>query len=162
MMARIEQWQIKSIYAMGGSLGLVDRGREDDNLHLLVAASTGKAHISDLSRSEASDIIGVLKERMRGAYKAASPAKKAPPAGCTAGQKNKVWYLMYELEKYDDQPSSASLGERLAGIIKRELHIDASAKDPLRWLSYPQASKLIESIKRYIATAESRRRRADG
>ncbi len=37
---------------------------------------------------------------------------------------------MYELEKYDDQPSSASLGERLAGIIKRELHIDASAKDP--------------------------------
>ena len=69
---------------------------------------------------------------------------------------------MYELEKYDDQPSSASLGERLAGIIKRELHIDASAKDPLRWLSYPQASKLIESIKRYIATAESRRRRADG
>ena len=61
MMARIEQWQIKSIYAMGGLLGLVDRGREDDNLHLLVAASTGKAHISDLSRSEASDIIGVLK-----------------------------------------------------------------------------------------------------
>lgn len=51
-MSQIERWQIKSIYAMGGSLGLVDRGREDDNLHLLVEASTGKAHISDLSYSE--------------------------------------------------------------------------------------------------------------
>lgn len=160
-MSQIERWQIKSIYAMGGSLGLVDRGREDDNLHLLVEASTGKAHISDLSCREASDVIGILKERMRGAYKAA-PAKKAPPSGCTAGQKNKVWYLMYELEKYDEQPSSASLGERLAGIIKRELHIDSSTKDPMRWLSYPQASKLIEKIKRYISTAESRRRRENG
>lgn len=161
MMAQIERWQIKSIYAMGRSLGLADSNREDDNLHLLVAASTGKAHISDLSYSEASDVIGTLKERMRGAHKAA-PAKKPSPSGCTVGQKNKIWYLMYELEKYDEQPSSASLGERLAGIVKRELHIDASAKDPLRWLSYPQASKLIESIKRYISSAESRRRREDG
>ena len=162
MMAQIERWQIKSIYAMGRSLGLADSNREDDNLHLLVAASTGKAHISDLSYSEASDVIGILKERMRGAYKTEGSAKNSSPSGCTAGQKNKIWYLMYELEKYDEQPSSASLGERLAGIIRRELHIDASVKDPLRWLSYPQASKLIESIKRYISTAEARRRRADG
>lgn len=161
-MSQIERWQIKSIYAMGRSLGLADSSREDDNLHLLVEASTGKAHISELSYSEASDIISVLKDRMRGAYKTDGSAKKTSPSGCTAGQKNKIWYLMHELEKYDEQPSSASLGERLAGIIRRELHIDASAKDPLRWLSYSQASRLIERIKRYISSAESRRRREDG
>lgn len=75
------------------------------------------------------------------------------------GQIRKVWQLMYSLEKLDIKPSSARLGDRLCGIIKKELHIDAIPKDPFSWLTYQQGVKLIEILKKYIANAQ---RRKDG
>lgn len=75
------------------------------------------------------------------------------------GQTRKVWQLMYSLEKLDKKPSSAKLGDRLCGIIKKELHIDALPKYPFAWLTYQQGVKLIEILKKYIANAQ---RRKDG
>ena len=157
-MKPIERWQIKSIYALGSAVGLVERGRKDDNLHQLTETITGKEHISELSYQEASGMINVLKGRMRGVHQTQITSHALSPTGCTAGQRNKIWRLMYELQEYDEQPSTASLGDRLAGIIKRELQIDASAQDPLHWLTYRQASLLIEAIKRYVSSAAARRR----
>lgn len=54
---------------------------------------------------------------------------------------------MYSLEKLDKKPSSAKLGDRLCGIIKKELHIDALPKYPFAWLTYQQGVKLIEILK---------------
>lgn len=73
------------------------------------------------------------------------------------GQRRKVWRLMYQLEELDDKPSSAKLGDRLCGIIKKELHIDCTSKQPFRWLTYQQGSKLIEKLKKYVENAQRRK-----
>lgn len=41
-MAAINAQQIRKIYAIGNALGIVERGNEDDDLHALVSALTGK------------------------------------------------------------------------------------------------------------------------
>ena len=63
---------------------------------------------------------------------------------------------MYELEELS--PSSAALGDRLCGIIKKEFKIDATSEKPLVWLSYSDASKMIEVLKRYVSSAERKAR----
>lgn len=158
-MKMIEAWQKKAIYALGNAAGLVERGREDDNLHQMVEGMTGKEHVSALTYAEAQDIICVLKDRMRGQYKARDHEKST--GGITAGQRKKIWALMYQLSGCDMQPSSASLGDRLCGIIKRELHIDATPKQPLRWLTYQQGSRLIEAIKNYINSTKAKAERGE-
>ena len=75
------------------------------------------------------------------------------------GQQRKVWRLMYQLETLDEKPSSARLGDRLCGIIRKELSVDCVAKQPFRWLTYQQGVKLIEILKKYVANAQ---RRKDG
>lgn len=158
-MKPIDARQKKAIYALGNAAGLVERGRTDDNLHQMVEGMTGKEHVSALTYAEAQEIIGVLKDRMRGQYKARNSEK--PTGGITAGQRKKIWALMYQLADCDMQPSSASLGDRLCGIIKRELRIDATPKQPLRWLTYQQGGCLIEKIKGYVSTAAQRKSRGD-
>lgn len=44
-MAAINGQQIKKIYAIGNALGIVERGNEEDALHSLVAAITGKGSV---------------------------------------------------------------------------------------------------------------------
>ena len=68
-----------------------------------------------------------------------------------------VWYLMYQLKALDQHPRSASLGERLRGIIKRELHVDVTSEQPFLWLDYQQGSLLIERLKKYVSSAARKR-----
>ena len=49
----------------------------------------------------------------------------------TSGQQKKIWALMYELKKRDKSPNEVPLGDRLCAVIKKELHVDAIAKNPL-------------------------------
>ena len=72
----------------------------------------------------------------------------------TEGQQRKVWHLMYKLSEFDAAPSSATKGERLCGIIKRELSIDASANKPFMWLGFEEGNKLIEVLKNYVKSAQ--------
>lgn len=76
------------------------------------------------------------------------------PGGATAGQQRKVWALMYELQKRDTAPSTASLGERLCGIIKKELKVDAGPTQPFAWLDFHACNKLIEVLKKYVANVK--------
>lgn len=159
--------QTQRIYAMGARLGLVESGNKNDLLHELVYSITDKDSIRELTEQEYKKVIKELAERLklqnleeppRKPYK----AQKYEDSGrgkMSDGQKRKVWRLMYQLEELDTNPSTAKLGDRLCGIIKKELHIDCNSKQPFRWLTYEQGSKLIEKLKIYVANAQ---RRKDG
>lgn len=155
--------QIQRIYAMGAILGILESGNQNDMLHSLVSGITGKEHISALTPTEYKAVVSELATRIQvSQLKAPSPKPKRTaryeqtPGGMTAGQQKKVWYLMYQLSGCDKQPCTSSLGTRLSGIIKKEIGVDASPKKPMDWLSYKQGAKLIEIIKKYCRTAESK------
>lgn len=99
-MAAINGQQIKKIYAIGNALGIVERGNEEDALHSLVAAVTGKASVRALTSTEAQAVIGELQQRQ-----GTPPPRRKPkthterPGGATAAQQRKVWALLYELQK---------------------------------------------------------------
>lgn len=159
--------QTQRIYAMGARLGLVDSKNKNDLLHELVYGMTEKSSIRELTEQEYKAVIKELAERLklqsldeppRKPYK----TKKYEDSGrgkMSDGQRRKVWRLMYQLEELDAEPSSAKLGDRLCGIIKKELHIDCTSKQPFRWLTFEQGSNLIEKLKKYVANAQ---RRKDG
>lgn len=160
-MASITKEQIKTIYSMGAQLDMVRRGDRDDELHQLVAGITGKGGVSDMEKGEASEVIKELDDRLRfGAVKAPPKVKKRSQkksGRVSESLQNKMWAMMYELQKHDIVPSTASLGDRLAGIIRKTLNIDATAKDPFIWLNNNDANYLIDKVlKNYIASAKKK------
>lgn len=62
-MADINAQQIRKIYAIGNALGIVERGNEDDDLHALVSALTGKDSVKALTYTEAQAVIADLQKR---------------------------------------------------------------------------------------------------
>lgn len=62
-MAAINAQQIRKIYAIGNALGIVERGSEDDDLHALVSALTGKDSVKALTYAEAQAVIIDLQKR---------------------------------------------------------------------------------------------------
>ncbi len=157
-MAAIAPQQIRKIYAIGNALGIVERGNAEDSLHDLVSSITGKDSLKALTYAEAQAVIRDL-EKLQGD---APPPRRKPkahterPGGATEGQQRKVWALMYELQRRDTAPSTALLEERLCGIIRKELKIDAVPVQPFAWLEFQTCSKLIEVLKKYVANAKKK------
>ncbi len=155
--------QTQRIYALAARLGLVENGNKNDMLHELVYGITEKTSVRDLSAQEYREVVKELAERLKLQNLEAPPCKpyksqKYSGRGkMSDGQKRKVWQLMYKLEELDIEPSSAKLGERLCGVIKKELHIDCTSKQPFRWLTYDQGVKLIEKLKKYVDNAQRRK-----
>jgi len=108
-MADINAQQIRKIYAIGNALGIVERGNEDDDLHALVSALTGKDSVKALTYTEAQAVIADLQKRQGAAPLPRHKPKTHPerPGGATDGQQRKVWALMYQLAKKDKEPSAA-------------------------------------------------------
>ncbi|MEY8355240.1 regulatory protein GemA [Lachnospiraceae bacterium 54-53] len=146
--------QIRKIYAIGQTLGIVRPDHEDD-LHALIDAMTGKGSVKELSFKEGNAVILELQLR-QGTPPPSRKVKKhqAVAGGMTEGMQKKVWALMYDLQKYS--PSSASLGDRLCGIIKKDLKIDSTPKNPFVWLDYRAGNKLVEILKRYVSNARKK------
>ena len=155
-------YQIRKIYAIGGALGMVMHGEEDDPLHDLVAGMTGKTSIKALTYGEACKVIGELEGRQGTPppRKSGKPLRKSVPGRTSEGQQRKIWVLMYKLQAAS--PSKTPLGDRLCAIIKKELGIDAFPKDPFAWISYKDGNKLVEVLKGYVKTAQKSRGDADG
>ena len=155
-MAAINAQQIRKIYAIGNALGIVERGNEDDDLHALVSALTGKDSVKSLTYTEAQAVIADLQKRQGAAPLPRHKPKTHPerPGGATDGQQRKVWALMYQLAKADKEPSTASLGERLCGIIRKELKVDSTPQQPFIWLDIRACNKLIEVLKGYVNNAK--------
>ena len=149
--------QTQRIYAMGAKLGLVESGNKNDLLHELIYGLTEKESIRELTELGYKKVIKELSERLK-LQNLEEPPRRPFKAQKSDGQRRKVWQLMYQLEELDLSPSSAKLGDRLCGIIKKELHIDAISKQPFRWLTYQQGVTLIEKLKKYVANAKKRRK----
>lgn len=161
----ITSTQIQRIYKLGSVLGLI----KNDELHTLVYGITGKQHVSQLANDNFKAVEHELLERVKLMNRSAPPPTEKPKnptlntvsAGMTVGQQKKVWHLMYELAGHDKHNSSAKLGDRLCGILRRELKTDAVAEQPFKWLNYHQGSRLIEILKKYVASAEQRVTRSE-
>ena len=155
-MAAIATQQIRKIYAIGNALGIVERGNAEDSLHDLVSSITGKDSLKALTYAEAQAVIRDLEKRQGDAPhpRRRPKAYTERPGGATEGQQRKVWALMYELQRRDTAPSTASLGEPLCGIIKKELKVDAIPAQPFAWLEFQTCNKLIEVLKKYVANVK--------
>lgn len=157
-MGAVSQQQIRRIYAIGSVLGLVGRGTREDDLHALVGAVAGKESVKELTCQEADAVIAAL-VRLQGDRPRPAPAKRRPrrhdetPGGITEAQQKKVWALMYQLQALDEAPSAASLGERLCGIIRKDIKQDATPERPFAWMTFRAGNNLIEALKKYVANA---------
>ena len=168
-MRKIEPFQMKKIYAVGHALGITARGGREDELHTLVSGITGKESIRELSYREAAAVIARLNELQGGAVPSCQKnavkghtEHRERPGGVTVGQQKKIWALMYELQKHDQEPDGAPLGSRLCAVIKKELGTDALAKNPFAWITFSQGNTLIEVLKGYIENEKRKEERRNG
>ena len=157
----IDNGQIKSIYAIAAKIGILDRSTHDDALHDMVLGLTGKTSIKALTHAEALVVLTELRQRSSPKAAPAPTSRKQRartytelPGGMTAAQQKMVWYLMYELEKYDPAPAGVQLRDRLCGIIQRQLKVTAFATQPFRFLNAEQGGALIEGLKAMTERAE--------
>ncbi len=158
----LNKTQVQRIYGMGAALGMLDNNNhKDDMLHNLVYNITGQDSVKQLTDSDYKKVVAELAQRIKISQlqppeKSRSGNKRynATAKGMTAGQQRKVWALMYQLAGCDTTTTVATKGERLCGIIKKELHIDAIPQRPFEWLGYNDGNKLIEVLKAYVKSAE--------
>ena len=63
---------------------------------------------------------------------------------------------MYQIQSYDLQPSAKTVGERLAGVVKKELGVTVSKSEPLKSIDAKNGIILIEALKRYQRSAKQK------
>lgn len=151
----------KKLYAMAATLGLLERGSEEDAFHQLVYGLTGKEHVSELSPAEANAVQRELQCRLRSAAPNVTKKrsrKKDVSGMMTAAQQKKAWSLIYRLDEIE--PKEVPEVERLIGAIEKVLGITASRVDPFRWINFDDGTKLIEQLKRYVRSAERKAAKA--
>lgn len=171
----ITKAQIQNLYAIASKTGVLESGNKDDNFHLLVHKLTGKNSVSKLNNIEFYKVKNSLMELQRDNQSSKSNNqatskeiaadnagkniskkpkwyKKRPVEAITDAQIRKIWHLMYDLQNLS--PSTATVGSRLKGIIKRQLKIDVDVKEPFVWLTSAHGYKLIEILKKYVQNKE--------
>lgn len=110
----------------------------DEELHLLVAAHTGKESIKALDKGELRTVIRVLVNMKKSAgQQEQGQAKRTGNVG-TENQRAKIYKLAQELGW--DRP------ERVNGLCRKMF-----GTDRVEWLNYMQCSKLIEALKSMAA-----------
>lgn len=151
----IELWQIKRIWAAAKAIGMTA-----DDLH----AMANKDSLKELSFFEANQVIDRLFKLQGNEQKrSADKNKHQRTAKCVSTEvQRKIWALMYELQKYDKEPSVKTVGERLCKIIKKELHIDCMPKTPFVWLSQGDSYRLVEIIKKYVENEQRKLAKGGG
>lgn len=148
--------QRKTIFAICRNLAL-----DDDDRRAVIERVTGKDSLKLLTEKEAEQVLYELRSLQGGSAPRQEPAQKKSrkpekTAGATQGQVDKIFALMYDLIRFDTEPKSAKFGERLCGVIERELKINAIAATPFAWMNAQAANKLIECLKGYISTEKRR------
>lgn len=154
----------RTLYGMSKGAGL-----SNDDLHTLVYGLTKKEHISELTEKEFFAVRSRLYEIGRGIPNSPPAPERKRSAydyggeRLTEAQAKYIWKLMYDLEKLDEKPSERSVRERLAAVIRKELgvtvieDVNGGRVDIFKNVTSEGASKLIEQLKRYIASARRRR-----
>lgn len=152
----ISDAQRRQIYGLAKQLG-ISKGSRDDELHALIYRETGRYGVSELSASQGQQLLQVLRSmtaklKPQPAPKATKKEHPETPGGVTADQQRKIWRLMYRLR--DANPSGVGLGDRLCAVIRKQIKVDCTPKDPFRFITFAQGWKLIEALKGIVASAE--------
>lgn len=167
-MEKITAAQIRRIYTLARDLGILESGNKNDMLHELVCSITGKTSVRDLTVTEFNKVQHELIERMRYSNRTAPLKKKEKPQRenvpdmMTNEQINLAWRYMYRLQELDEHPKlhqdgmPVTVGERMEGAIKKILNVTPNMKDPFRWVNFTQGTAFIETLKRYVRSAEKK------
>lgn len=147
--------QIRAIYALGSKLGINQNSRED-NLHQLVYSITGKESIKGLTNYEAARVQSELSRIEGMGEKQNKKSIDVPPGKMSEAQQKKAWSLIYKLQEI--APSSASPAERMRGAVKKIIDMDINpyCDNPFRMVTVKQGIKLIDTLKKYVASAEKK------
>jgi len=146
----------RRLYAAASVLGLVEHGSLDDNFHILVHRITGKYHVSHLTETEAGKVEAELNRMLasQGLYK--QKPHEEVPGMMTNRQKWLARQLASELAELDGN-KNADINQRLAGAVRKTLGITAPPNEPLKWVRKSDGIKLIEALKRYVASAKKKK-----
>lgn len=106
----------------------------DEELHLVVQANTGKTSIKELNKREIGIVVGVLKHMKDSSKNGVREQKRRKGNTSTENQRKKIYKLVQELG-WNNQA-------RVNGLCKKMFGVAA-----IEWLSYQQCSKLIEALK---------------
>lgn len=145
----------KVLYAIASNAGLVEHGNKEDPFHQIVYGVTGKTSVKDLTNRE----MKLVENEIRNRCKSSSDKIKNQESikgMMSPAQQSFAWRLMYQIQSYDLEISSQTIGTRLAGVVRKTLKITASDTDPLRWVNAENGNKLIETLKRYEKSAEKK------
>lgn len=123
---------IKTLWGLAKSQEL---SLTDEELHLLVAAHTGKESIRELSPRELTMMIRVLGNMKSSSSGSEKHGRRKRGNSCTENQRRKLHKLQEALGW--DKPS------RISGMCRRMFGVDR-----VEWLSYQQCSALIEALKK--------------
>lgn len=149
----MKKGQTQTLYSLAAVLGLVESGSKEDPFHMLVYRIAGKTSVRALTKAEAYTVERELRQRLQLEQpKKQKTASSDYPDKMTARQKSYAWKLLYQLA--DISPSDATIGDRMAGIIRKVLQEDPCPGHPLNWVSFENGSKLIEALKRYLKNAK--------
>ncbi|MGN0592855.1 MAG: regulatory protein GemA [Ruminococcus sp.] len=150
---------VKKLYAKAAVLGMVEPGSHEDAFHQLVFGLTGKESVKALTEPEFRKVETELKRRLRSHPSDRRPEQQEAPGMMTKAQRDMAWRQIYTLAALS--PSRASEGERMAGAVRKILGITASPKEPLKWVSKEDGSRLIDTLKRYVRTAQKKKVKQD-
>ena len=140
-MKKISKEEIKILYGIASSAGLVENNNHDDEFHQIVYQVAEKTSVRDLTQEEYRKVKKRLKE-----YTLLTAENI--DGMITVKQKQKIFVMMKELEKLS--PSKISRDERLCGIVRKNLKISSFPSDPLKWVRKKEATKLIQILGHYI------------
>lgn len=161
--------QRKAIFGMCKNIGMTE-----DDRRALIHGLTGKDSTKELTGAETEAVIRELRLRDN---KASVPLEKRKPnvyrervpGMMTPEQQSLAWRLMYRLRELDEKPylhedgKPYTVGERMAGAILKATgnNMARPGKDIFKCVHDDEGEKLIEMLKRYVRSAERKKKRSN-
>lgn len=147
----------RNLYAIAANAGLVEHDNKEDPFHQIVYSVTGKTSVKDLTDREAKRVENEIRNRISESVSGDKIKNQEAVSGMMSpAQQSLAWRLMYQIQGYDVKVSNQTVGARLAGVVRKTLKISASDTDPLKWVNAENDNKLIETLKRYVKSAEKK------
>ena len=147
----------RNLYAIAANAGLVEHGNKEDPFHQIVYSLTGKTSVKDLTSREMKRVENEIRNRIGENVSGDKIKNQEAVAGMMSpAHQSLAWRLMYRIQRYDVKVSNQTVGARLAGAVRKSLNISASDTDPLKWVNAENGNKLIETLKRYVKSAEKK------
>lgn len=147
----------RNLYAIAANAGLVEHGNKEDPFHQIVYSVTRKVSVKDLTDREMKQVENEIRSRISENVSGDRIKSQEAVAGMMSpAQQSLAWRLMYQIQRYDMKVSDKSVGARLAGAVRKSLKISASDTEPLKWVNAENGNKLIETLKRYVKSAEKK------